>query len=78
MANKWIQKIDIKKGALHKQLGIPEDQKIPMGLINKILAASPGDIIEYTVNGKKKRIKVTTKLIRRANLAKTFKKFKRG
>lgn len=26
---KWIQKAHIKKGALHKQLGVPEGKKIP-------------------------------------------------
>ena len=25
----WIQKANLKKGALHKQLGIPEGTKIP-------------------------------------------------
>jgi len=25
----WIQKAIQKKGALHKQLGVPEDEKIP-------------------------------------------------
>ncbi|MGC2661756.1 MAG: hypothetical protein WA324_27680 [Bryobacteraceae bacterium] len=29
MAEKWIQKAKIKKGALHKEIGIPEGKKIP-------------------------------------------------
>lgn len=29
MAEKWIQKAVQKPGALHKQLGVPEGQKIP-------------------------------------------------
>lgn len=29
MAEKWIQGANLKKGALHKALGIPEGQKIP-------------------------------------------------
>jgi len=29
MAEKWIQKAKIKKGALHKELGVPEGKKIP-------------------------------------------------
>ena len=77
MAEKWIQEIDIKKGALHRQLGIPEDQPIPMSLLDKILLARPGDKISYTVNGQKKSIKVTPKLIRRARLAKTFKEMRK-
>jgi hypothetical protein len=27
--SKWIQKAKIKKGALHKELGVPEGKKIP-------------------------------------------------
>jgi len=34
---KWIQKADIKKGALHKDLGVPEDQTIP---VSKLKAAA--------------------------------------
>jgi hypothetical protein len=30
MANKWIQKAHIKEGSLHKALGVPEGQKIPV------------------------------------------------
>jgi len=26
---KWIQKAHIKKGALHKELGVPAEKKIP-------------------------------------------------
>lgn len=29
MTEKWIQAAHIKKGALHKQLGVPEGKKIP-------------------------------------------------
>jgi hypothetical protein len=29
MAEKWIQKAIKKPGALHKQLGVPQGQKIP-------------------------------------------------
>jgi hypothetical protein len=29
MAEKWIQKMGMKKGALHKELGVPEGKKIP-------------------------------------------------
>jgi len=29
MAKQWIQKANLKKGALHKALGIPEGKKIP-------------------------------------------------
>jgi hypothetical protein len=29
MAEKWIQKMHMKKGALHKELGVSEGKKIP-------------------------------------------------
>jgi hypothetical protein len=29
MTEKWIQKTHMKKGALHKSLGVPKDKKIP-------------------------------------------------
>jgi hypothetical protein len=33
--NKWIQKANIKKGALHKELGIKEGKKIPLKTLDK-------------------------------------------
>lgn len=71
---KWIPK-DIKKGALKRQLGYKEDQTIPTSILDKIIRAKIGSTV--TVKGKK--IKVTTLLKRRANLARTFRKIrKRG
>lgn len=32
---KWIQDAIKKPGALHKQLGVPEDKKIPKGKLDK-------------------------------------------
>lgn len=32
---KWIQKMHMKKGALHEELDVPEDEKIPMKKIKK-------------------------------------------
>lgn len=29
MAEKWIQGMHMKKGALHRELGVPEGKKIP-------------------------------------------------
>lgn len=74
---KWIQKIHLKKGVLHKQLGIPQDKKIPMQLLNKIIAAKPGDVIQNPTNVGKKRITVTSVLEKRANLAKNLKNIKK-
>lgn len=70
---KFIQKIRIKKGALHEQLGIPKSRKIPVGLLNKIGESRIGNHVTYL--GKK--IKVTRLLKRRALLAVKLKKVKR-
>lgn len=35
MAEKWIQDAHIKKGALHREMGIPESKKIPEGRLKK-------------------------------------------
>lgn len=35
MAEKWIQKMHMKKGALHKDLGVPEGKKIPEKKLEK-------------------------------------------
>lgn len=37
MAKDWIQKMHMKKGALHKEMGIPMGTKIPK---NKLKAAA--------------------------------------
>jgi hypothetical protein len=29
MAKKWIQAMHMKKGALHEEMGVPKDKKIP-------------------------------------------------
>ena len=33
--SKWIQKANIKKGALHKELGVKEDDRIPQKKLKK-------------------------------------------
>jgi len=78
MTKKFIKKIKIKKGALSKQLGIPEEKNIPMTLLNKIIKAKAGQTIKNPTRIGKKRIKVTRKLERRAILARTLKKMKGG
>lgn len=35
MAKKWIQKMHMKKGALHRELGVPEGKKIPEKKLKK-------------------------------------------
>jgi|TARA_R100000789_G_scaffold23374_1_gene25989 hypothetical protein len=77
MAKKWIQKANVKEGALSKQLNIPIKDDIPITLLNKIVAAKAGDTIINPTKTGKKRIKVTRKLEERASLARTFKRFKK-
>ena len=54
MAGKWIQKMHMKKGALHEQLGVPQGQKIPAKKL--AAAASKGGKL-----GKRARLAQTLK-----------------
>lgn len=74
---KFLKKIGIKKGALSKQLGIPEKDNIPMTLLNKIIAAKAGDTIKNPTMSGHRRIKVTRLLERRAILARNLKNLPR-
>jgi len=77
MKRKWIQKTFIRKGALSKQLGIPEKKKIPMTLLDEIISAKPGQIIKNPTKAGLKRIKVTRLMERRAILARNLKNIRR-
>ena len=65
--DKWIQKTDMKKGALHKKLGIPEGEKIPKSKLNSIkkdlMAKAKGD---------KKLSAADSKLLKQVNMALTL------
>lgn len=65
--DKWIQKTEMKKGALHKKLGVPEGQKIPKSKLNSmkkdLMAKSKGD---------KKLSAEDSKLLKQVNLALTL------
>jgi len=63
------KKIDIKKGALSKQLGIPEEKDIPKGLLTRLNAMKVGETTEY----KGKTLKITRLLKQRVSLAMTLK-----
>lgn len=39
MAKNWIGKIKLKKGALREELGVGEDKKIPMPMLEKAAKA---------------------------------------
>ena len=75
---KWIQKIHMKKGVLHKQLGISEDDKIPISLLSRIISAEPGETIINPTSLGKKKIKITRVLERRAILARNLKRIRKS
>ena len=74
---KFIKKIGIKKGVLSRQLNIPEEENIPMTLLNKIISAEAGQTIKNPTKIGKRVIKVTRKLERRAILARNLKRIGR-
>ena len=79
MANKksfWIPrgKDGIKKGALSRQLGIPEKENIPMQLLVDIKAARVGTVLRNRHGIGYREIKVTALIKKRANLAMTLKR----
>lgn len=65
--DKWIQDTGMKKGALHKKLGIPEGEKIPKSKLNSIkkdlMAKAKGD---------KKLSADDSKLLKQVNMALTL------
>ena len=65
--DKWIQKTDMKKGALHKKLGIPEGQKIPKSKLNSIKK----DLM-IKAKGDKKLSSADSKLLKQVNMALTL------
>jgi hypothetical protein len=64
---KWIQKTEMKKGSLHKTLGIPEGQKIPKSKLNSIKK----DLMSKA-KGDKKLSATDSKLLKQVNLALTL------
>lgn len=77
MTARWIQKTGLKKGTLSRQLGIPEEENIPITLLEKIRRAEIGAVVRNPTKTGKRRIKVTRKLKRRAVLALTLKRMRR-
>ena len=64
---KWIQKTEMKKGSLHKTLGIPEGQKISKSKLNSIKK----DLM-IKAKGDKKLSASDSKLLKQVNLALTL------
>lgn len=68
---KWIQKTDMKKGALHKKLGVPEDETLPKGKLKSIKK----DLMKKA-EGDKKLSKSDSSTLKQVNLAMTLGKLK--
>jgi hypothetical protein len=68
---KWIQKTDMKKGALHKKLGVAEGDKIPQAK----LKALKKELMKKG-EGEKKLSAADSKLLKQVNLALTLKDIK--
>ena len=68
---KWIQKTDMKKGALHKKLGVSEGDKIPQAKLKAIKKE-----LMKKGEGDKKLTAADSKLLKQVNLALTLKDIK--
>lgn len=79
---RWIGDVLSRKpGALHQQLGIAKDTRIPKTLLSTIQGADAGDIIKNPTKTGHRRYKVTPLLKRRVNpvlTARSFRRRKRG
>ena len=71
----WIHKTKMKKGALKRQLGIPEDEGVPKTFLEEIRRTEIGKTATNPTQRGKKRIKVTRLLKKRAVLALTLRRF---
>ena len=58
MADKWIQQMHMKKGALHKEMHVPEGKKIPA---KKLASAAK----KKGVEGKRARLAQTLKSLKK-------------
>ena len=74
----WIGKAMGKKpGALHRQLGIPQETKIPTTLLRTIHNADTGDVVKNPTKVGRHRYRVTTLMQQRVNPVLTLKRFRR-
>jgi hypothetical protein len=70
---KWIQKTDMKKGALHKKLNVPQDEKIPQSKLKALKKE-----LMKKAEGDKKLSQPDSTLLKQVNLALTLKDIKEG
>jgi len=62
----------LKKGALHKQLGIPMNKNIPVTLLAKIKHTSIGKTIKNPTKTGRKKYKITRLMKKRVQLVINF------
>ena len=74
----WIGKAMKRKGALHRQLGIPQETKIPKTLLTTILKADTGDVVKNPTKVGRRRYRVTTLMQQRVNPVLTLNRFRRN
>ena len=75
----WVQKaLRRKPGALHRQLCISHDTKIPKRLLVTIQRADTGEVIKNPTKTGRRTYKVTTMMQRRVNPVLTARKFRHG
>lgn len=69
--SRWIQKArnPKKKGALHRQLGVPTDKNIPVTLLKLVRSAPIGKTLRNPLKVGNRRIPVTMLLKRRVQFA---------
>lgn len=66
-----------KRGALSRQLGIPEEKNIPLSLLSRIKKAKIGTTVTNPTKTGNKKVKVTRLLKQRVVLAVTLRKFRK-
>ncbi len=71
---KWIQDLEIKKGALRKRLGIKEGETISLSELYRL----KDKLSKQLEKAKGKERQDILKFLRQVNLAITFKESKRG
>ena len=66
---RWIQKADVKKERLHHQLHVPEGEKIPATLLNKVMITPVGSVVHNPTKTGSNIIHITPLLKKRVNFA---------
>lgn len=71
MGKRFIQNLNLKRGALHRQLGIKESKGISANVLREIERKEAGQKLSFNNE------KITPLLKKRASLAYNFRKFKK-